>query len=548
MEALFLIAITRAAFEISEGNSASVGFLGVELAGAALVVAAFVVVALRVALAVGSAWQSARLSSGVVAEMRSRISLAYLAADWSSQHGERGGRLQELLTTFANQGSILTNAVTESVVSGCTLVALLLTAVAVDPVSAVVVIGAVAVLGSILRPLRAALKREAERSAAAGMSFATELSEMSQLGMEMHVFNVQPQMGRRVEDLILHNEATTRRTTFLRALVPAIYSGLAYFALIGAVGLVASSASTSLGTVGAVMLVMLRSLTYGQSLQASAAAINASRPFLDTLNVELDRYLCSERIDLMEQVGQVGPLTLENVSFEYTSDVPVIKSIDATIEPGEIVGIVGPSGGGKSTLVQLLLGLREPTTGRVLAGGRPARNFSRAEWARLVTFVPQHAHLLAGTVGENIRFMRDDASDADIELAARLAQLHDDVVAFPAGYNEQVGEGGSRLSGGQQQRLIIARALVERPDVLILDEPTSSLDVKSEVFIRQTLSDLSRSMAVIIIAHRISTLDICDRIMVLQEGEIRGFAPPEELERTNAFYRESMVLSGLRNN
>jgi ATP-binding cassette subfamily B protein len=548
VEALFLIAVTRAAFAISEGNAASFELVGIEIAGAVLVAAALAVVALRVALAIASAWQSARLSSGVVAEMRSRISAAYLAADWSSQHGERGGRLQELLTTFANQGTILTNAVTESVVAGCTLFALLLSAVVVDPVSAVAVIGAVAVLGSILRPLRASLKREAARSALAGMNFATELSEMSQLGMEMHVFSVQPQMGRRVEGLIAHNEATTRRMTFLRALVPAIYSGLAYFALIGAVGLVASTAATNLGTVGAVMLVMLRSLTYGQALQASAAAINASQPFLYTLNVELDRYSGAERVDLLEPVGEVGPLTLENVSFEYTSNLPVLKSIDATIEMHEIVGIVGPSGGGKSTLVQLLLGLREPTSGRVLAGGRVAHNFSRAEWARLVTFVPQHAHLVAGTVGENIRFMREDVSDANIEQAARLAQLHDDVAAFPAGYDEQVGEGGSRLSGGQQQRLIIARALVEHPDVLILDEPTSSLDVKSEVFIRQTLRDLSKNMTVIVIAHRISTLDICDRIMVLQDGEVRGFAPPAELEQTNAFYRESLVLSGLRNN
>lgn len=214
----------------------------------------------------------------------------------------------------------------------------------------------------------------------------------------------------------------------------------------------------------------------------------------------------------------------------------------------EIIGIVGPSGGGKSTLVQLLLGLREPTTGRVLAEGRATRNFSRAEWARLVTFVPQQAHLVAGTVSENIRFLRDDVSEANIEQAARLAQLHGDIANFPSGYDEQVGEGGSRLSGGQQQRLIIARALVEHPDVLILDEPTSSLDVKSEVFIRQTLSDLSEHMTVIVIAHRISTLDICDKIMVLQDGEMRGFAPPTELEQTNAFYRESLVLSGLRNN
>ncbi len=548
VEALFLIAVTRAAFDISEGGAATFELAGVEIAGAPLVIAALVVVVLRVTLAIASAWQNARLSSSVVAEMRSRIASAYFAADWSSQHGERGGRLQELLTTFANQGRNLITAVTDSVVAGCTLVALLLAAVAVDPVSALAVIGAVVVLGAILRPIRGALKHEAARAAVAGMDFATELSEMSQLGMEMHVFNVQPQMGRRVAGLISHNEMTTRRMAFLGALVPAIYSGLAYVALIGAVGLVASTASANLSTVGAVMLVMLRSLTYGQSLQVSAAAINASQPFLYTLNSELDRYSCAERVDQLGVVGEVGQLTLENVSFEYTTSLPVLRSIDAVIEAREIIGIVGPSGGGKSTLVQLLLGLREPTTGRVLAEGRATRNFSRAEWARLVTFVPQQAHLVAGTVSENIRFLRDDVSEANIEQAARLAQLHGDIANFPSGYDEQVGEGGSRLSGGQQQRLIIARALVEHPDVLILDEPTSSLDVKSEVFIRQTLSDLSEHMTVIVIAHRISTLDICDKIMVLQDGEMRGFAPPTELEQTNAFYRESLVLSGLRNN
>lgn len=264
--------------------------------------------------------------------MRSRIASAYFAADWSSQHGERGGRLQELLTTFANQGRNLITAVTDSVVAGCTLVALLLAAVAVDPVSALAVIGAVVVLGAILRPIRGALKHEAARAAVAGMDFATELSEMSQLGMEMHVFNVQPQMGRRVAGLISHNEMTTRRMAFLGALVPAIYSGLAYVALIGAVGLVASTASANLSTVGAVMLVMLRSLTYGQSLQVSAAAINASQPFLYTLNSELDRYSCAERVDQLGVVGEVGQLTLENVSFEYTTSLPVLRSIDAVIE------------------------------------------------------------------------------------------------------------------------------------------------------------------------------------------------------------------------
>ena len=137
-------------------------------------------------------------------------------------------------------------------------------------------------------------------------------------------------------------------------------------------------------------------------------------------------------------------------------------------------------------------------------------------------------------------------SDDDIHEAAKLANLHDEVLAMAGGYDREVGEQGSHLSGGQQQRLIIARALVENPDVLILDEPTSSLDVRSESLIRATLDHLRERMTVIVIAHRLSTLDICDRLMVIQDGELKAFDTPENLEKDNAFYREALVLSGLR--
>ena len=141
----------------------------------------------------------------------------------------------------------------------------------------------------------------------------------------------------------------------------------------------------------------------------------------------------------------------------------VLKDLELRIEPREVIGIVGPSGSGKSTLVQLLLGLRPPTSGRVLASGADIADIRRAQWNRKATFVPQDAHLIAGTVSENIRFLRDDVSQQDIEQAARLAHLHEDIMGWEEGYDRQVGEQGSHLSGGQQQRLIIARALVGEP-------------------------------------------------------------------------------------
>jgi ABC-type multidrug transport system fused ATPase/permease subunit len=224
----------------------------------------------------------------------------------------------------------------------------------------------------------------------------------------------------------------------------------------------------------------------------------------------------------------------------------VLQGISFAIMPNEIIGIVGPSGAGKSTLVQLLLGLRDADEGRILAGGRDISAFDRAEWARKVTFVPQAAHLIAGTIAENIRFFRDGMTQEDVERAARLAHLHDDVEGFPERYERQVGKQGGHLSGGQQQRLCIARALIEEPEVLILDEPTSALDVRSEHLVRDTLRSLKDRMTVIVIAHRLSTLAICDRIMVIKDGELKAFDTPSALEQSSDFYREALVLSGMR--
>jgi ATP-binding cassette, subfamily B, bacterial len=325
-----------------------------------------------------------------------------------------------------------------------------------------------------------------------------------------------------------------------------VYSGVAYLALLGALGVVSLSNVTSLTSLGAALLVMLRSLTYGQALQGAYTTISGSVPPLQELRAQIERLRAGRNYDGGRPVGKVGPIAADDVSFEYIPGQPVLNRLSFDVAEREIVGIVGPSGSGKSTLVQLLLGLRPPTSGIILSDGRDISHFSRAEWARRVTFVPQSAHLIAGSIADNVRFLRPDVTDEEVERAARLAHLHDDILRFPEGYERQVGEHGGHLSGGQQQRLCIARALVEHPDVLILDEPTSALDVRSEHLIRRTLLDLRNDMTLIVIAHRLSTLDICDRIMVIQNGELRGFDSPVNLERSSEFYREALTLSGLR--
>jgi ABC-type multidrug transport system fused ATPase/permease subunit len=545
-EALFLITVTRAAFAITDGKErvgiVSNWFLSVNQT----LLLALGLILVRLALAAFASWHSARLTSSVVAEVRARLAAAFLDASWEIQQSQRGGSLQELLTSYSNQASFLMGSFSQGVLATANLVALIGMAVAVDPLGAAVLVISVGVLGLLLRPMRRAVRRRARDAASAGMDFATSVNEVSDLGMELHVFHVQRPVESKVANLIERARQRTVRLQFVQGLTAPLYTGLAYLALLGALALVATSDATSLTSLGASMLVMLRSLSYGQALQSAHTNVSSSVPAIEELQRQLEVFETGRRRDGGQHIESVGELRAENLWFAYPEGPPVLRDISFSIRSREIVGIVGPSGGGKSTLVELLLGLRDPDRGRVLLNGEDIGRFAKAELARKITFVPQAAHLISGSVADNIRFLREGVTQANVEQAARLAHVHDDICAFVDGYEHPVGERGSHLSGGQQQRLCIARALVEQPDVLILDEPTSALDVRSEHLIRTTLQGLKERMTVIVIAHRLSTLDMCDRIMVIQAGEMRGFDTPTNLEQSSDFYREALILSGLR--
>ena len=544
-EALFLVTVTRAAFAITDGKDRVGVVSGWFLPVSRTLWLAFGLLMVRVALGVSANWQSATISTGAVARMRGKLARAFLDASWVVQQEQRSGSLQELLTEYSNQTSGLMVSLGSGLVAGANLMALVGIAVAVEPVGALVLVISVVALALLLRPLRVVVRRRARAATEAGMDLATAVNEVAELGLELHVFHVQHNALASVFQRIDRTRRRTRALLITGGLSTPAYTGLAYLALLGALAVVAESRAASLTSLGASLLVMLRSLSYGQAVQGSYMGVLSSAPAIEELQNRLRLFEAGRRVDGGQPIGSVGPLTVERVSFAYVSGQGVLRDVSFTIEPREIVGIVGPSGGGKSTLVQLLLGLRDPDEGRILADGREISGFDRADWARKVTFVPQTPHLIAGTIADNIRFLRDDVTDEQITAAARLAHLHEDIARFPESYERQVGEHGSHLSGGQQQRLCIARALVEHPDVLILDEPTSALDVQSENLIRSTLLSLREQTAVIVIAHRLSTLSMCDRIMVIQDGELKGFDTPRALESSSAFYREALVLSGM---
>jgi ABC-type multidrug transport system fused ATPase/permease subunit len=217
-----------------------------------------------------------------------------------------------------------------------------------------------------------------------------------------------------------------------------------------------------------------------------------------------------------------GDITYEEVSFHYPSapDKTVIKDLNLTIRPGEHIAFVGPSGSGKSTLANLLLGLYAPTTGRILLDGVPQAEWNMRWIRRQLAVVMQDSILLSGSISDNIRFAKPDATQTEIQEAARLANAEEFILKMPEGYKTPVGERGVALSGGQRQRIAIARAILRNPPVLILDEATSALDYESERLIQEALDRLSVGRTVITIAHRLSTIQNADRIIVLRDGVI----------------------------
>lgn len=544
-EAVFLVLVTRAAFAITAGQRSMGTLANYEMSVSTALLVMLALVAVRIAMAVAANWYSATLSADITTELRRQLATTYLRSTWAVQQVSPAGRLQELVTGFANSGATLIGAFTGGVIAACSVGAMLLLAVGVDPLGSLMAVAGVAVLGSLLRPVRRQVQAQARRASADGMSLATTTNEVSTLGMAVHVFGVGPQVERRILDVLERSRRSSVSLNLVRGLVPAVYSGLAYLALVGAVAVVNGTSEASLTSLGAVMLVMLRSLSYGQQLQVTYSSAHSALPAVRDVFEEIHHYEQQAVVDGSQPVDSVCPIRLDHVSFHYVAGQTVLSNIDAEIRDGEMVGVVGPSGGGKSTLVQLVLGLREPAEGRVLAKGIDLRDLRRDEWVRKVTFVPQTPVLVTGSIADNVRFFRPEITDADVERAARLAGLHDEIAAFPDGYQHQVGDRGGNLSGGQQQRLCIARALAGNPEVLILDEPTSALDARSEALIRSTLDGLRGVVTMIVIAHRLSTIEQCDRIMVIQSGAIAAFDTPEALKASENFYAEAMRLSGL---
>jgi ABC-type multidrug transport system fused ATPase/permease subunit len=233
-----------------------------------------------------------------------------------------------------------------------------------------------------------------------------------------------------------------------------------------------------------------------------------------------------------------GRVALRGVSFAYEGGAPVLSGVDLEVEAGQTVALVGPTGSGKTTLVALIPRLYDPGEGTVEIDGADVRGVDLATLRDEIGLVSDDPFLFSASVRENIAYARPDASDAEVEDAARRAGIHDFIAGLPDGYATRVGERGLTLSGGQRQRVAIARAIVKDPRILILDDATSSVDATKEAEIKRALAELMRGRTTFVIAHRLSTIALADEIVVLEEGRIAARGTHDELVESSSLYAE----------
>ena len=235
-----------------------------------------------------------------------------------------------------------------------------------------------------------------------------------------------------------------------------------------------------------------------------------------------------------------GSIKFDNVSFSYVKDKKkeCLKNIDLDIKSGETIGIIGGTGSGKSSLVNLIPRLYDVTEGKLFVGGEDVKKYNLEDLRNQVACVLQKNVLFSGTIAENIRWGNENAKDEDVKRVCKLAQADDFVMQFPDGYNTHIEEGGTNVSGGQKQRLCIARALLKHPKILILDDSTSAVDTKTDSLIQTAFKTEIPDTTKIIIAQRISSIENCDKIVIMDNGQIDGIGTHEELLKNNEIYKE----------
>jgi ATP-binding cassette, subfamily B, bacterial MsbA len=480
---------------------------------------------IRAAAAIGQANLVNRMGHGVVGEIQGQLFARMIRADLARLRAQHSGGFVSSVLFDAN---LVREAFTVGTVNytqhALTLVALIISMVWIDPVLAVVVLCGMPAVNLVLRRF----SKKARKAAVGAMAETTVLSTALMENLD-GVRLVKIENREDVEDARVGEVIARRQRFVIKGANAKAFSGptsemVAMFvvaAVLAYAGWRSQQGEMNVGEFTAfigILLAAAQSLRHITNLQTMLAeGLTAARRLFDALDIQPEIREAAEPVDLPEGPCEVR---FEGVSFAYSEAAPTLSGVDIRVSPGETVALVGPSGGGKSTILSLLPRFYDVTGGAVRVNSVDVRDVALNALRDRIALVTQEPFLFDETIAFNIAYSRPDASREDIEAAAKAAAAHEFIMALPDGYDTRAGEAGVRLSGGQRQRIAIARAFLKDAPILLLDEATSALDTESEALVQAALERLMQGRATLMIAHRLSTVQNADRIYVIEAGRV----------------------------
>jgi len=530
LEAVVLVLAVHAALTVSGGQADTtldlplLGSIGADTAVITALIGALSVLAIHI----HTAHLIATLSADVLFSIRERIIGSFERASWSRQVEDREGALQETVDVFAQQSSWLLLQVSNFVSASLALACLMVASLVVDPGVTIAVLLIGIAISVALRPIGSLTRTRASAFTRANSDFVELVASWARMAREIKVFGTADIERARLAELNYQAATAQTRTRSIARIGSGLYRDLAILVLVLAVAALSAFDQFEVTVLGTISLLFVRSISYAQSAHASVQFLNEMRPNLDELHRRIDAFEQSHVRYGTVDLAHLGDIAVSNVGYTYGPAGPGIEGFNFTIAAGERLGLIGPSGGGKSTFTELLLRLRLPASGDIFISGMNYCDISPQSWQQLTSFVPQDPQIFRGTIEENISFRRPQISFEDVREAARRAHVLEEIEARPDGFATVLGPHGVGLSGGQRQRIAIARALVGKPELLVLDEPTSALDPGSEALLQRTIENLPSAVTVVIVAHRLTTLQSCSRVIAVVDGHVRVIGSLDE--------------------
>lgn len=480
---------------------------------------------------------------------RSILFSEVLAAEWPFLLQQKVGYLETVLMKDIQMSAFLLRYLSTVIISVATLAVYTIIAFTISPTVTLISLGLGGVLFLVLKPIFFRVRQLAGEISRTNKEIAHYTNE-NIIGIKTvkssFVQGQVAQMANRYFELL---KTVQLKINLFRDIPNVLIEPTSVIFVVGVFSFSYLATDFSIAAFAITMYLIHRIFSRMQSLQAELYKVNESIPYLqsaidfrDQAELSMEKDIGTKPFIFNDSLEFIG------VRFSHNERGGILENINVKMHKGEMAGLVGKSGAGKTTFVDLLLGLLHPSTGKILVDGIDMKEIGLAEWRRNIGYVPQETFLINDTIENNLRFYDDSVSMEDVVYGAKMAYIYDFIQRQPNKFKTQIGERGILLSGGERQRLVLARALARHPKILILDEATSALDNESELVVQRAIEELRGKITVLVVAHRLSTLLNCDKILVLEEGRIKESGAPKELleDKTSYFYKTYNIREEMR--